>query len=224
MKPSIFPEEDTEEPDDFATAPPDRRYALMQKLPAGEYWTSMDRQPRQDEANVKDTTISLAQRVAILPSMPPAFLRQPTLGSYESQRRPTQKFKALHTQPRGLSQGSFLDYGPFSSFAPSWDSEGAEVGRNMMGAVIQAFTRRRLLRARQARFQLKARSINVPPASLPSSTSVTDTNPTEFAAVAQSKVADSPLSSLSASSPMSENELGILDDGFPSLLPDDSND
>jgi hypothetical protein len=30
-----------------------------------------------------------------------------------------------------------LDYGPFTSFAPSWDSEGAEIGRDCAGAVLE---------------------------------------------------------------------------------------
>lgn len=52
-----------------------------------------------------------------------------------------------HHSPRRISCGRFLNYGPFSSFAPSFDQGGAEVGRNAIGEVIWRNEAKRRFRA-----------------------------------------------------------------------------
>jgi hypothetical protein len=46
------------------------------------------------------------------------------------------KFKPLYMHPRPLSSGTFLDYGSYTSFAPAFDSEGAEIGRDSLGQIL----------------------------------------------------------------------------------------
>lgn len=44
--------------------------------------------------------------------------------------------KNIVQQPRRVSCGKFLDYGPFASFAPTFEQEGTEVGRVKLGEVV----------------------------------------------------------------------------------------
>jgi hypothetical protein len=77
-----------------------------------------------------------AELVAILPSVTAPEVSGssvPTLGSL-SRKFHTKK----HTLPgsRHLSTGSFLDYGPNASFAPSFEQDGVEVGQFALGEVM----------------------------------------------------------------------------------------
>lgn len=57
--------------------------------------------------------------------------------------------RARSIGPRRTSCGAFLDYGPFSSFAPSFEGEGVEVGRFGLGETIWRWEERRRERALQ---------------------------------------------------------------------------
>lgn len=121
--------------------PRKRKYALMQKLPSGEWWTSLDSDITSlDGSDLKKLPTAHAELVAILPSMCTASgTSVPTLGSLS---------RKLHTKkptlpgPRHLSAGSFLDYGPNSSFAPSFEQDGVEVGQFALGEVMWSRLRR----------------------------------------------------------------------------------
>jgi len=113
----------------------------MQKLPLGEWWTSLDSDITSlDGSDLKKLPTAHAELVAILPSMSTASETSvPTLGSLS---------RKLHTKkptlpgPRHLSAGSFLDYGPNSSFAPSFEQDGVEVGQFALGEVMWSRSRR----------------------------------------------------------------------------------
>lgn len=113
-----------------------RKYALMQKLPTGDYWTSLNSDATVDSKELKDLPIGYAELVAILPSIAPCFssLSTPTLGSYKPKKPLAPRPKL--PQPRQVSCGAFLDYGPFTSFAPSFDQAGVEIGRAQLGEVV----------------------------------------------------------------------------------------
>jgi hypothetical protein len=57
-----------------------------------------------------------------------------TLSAYVPKKPPGHRSKLLG--PRHVSCGSFLDYGPHASFAPSFDQEGVEIGREALGEVL----------------------------------------------------------------------------------------
>ncbi|KAH7883926.1 hypothetical protein F5I97DRAFT_1617696 [Phlebopus sp. FC_14] len=115
-----------------------RKYALMQRLPSGTWWTSLnsDFLPSDGKA-IKDLSTANAELVAILPSAPTNVqLETPpssTLGSYVPKKPPGYKSKL--PGPRRVSCGAFLDYGPYASFAPVFDQEGVEIGRSALGEV-----------------------------------------------------------------------------------------
>ena len=132
---------DLSKPVDDPLSSPDlprkRKYALMQKLPSGEWWTSLDSDIASlDGSDLKNLPTALAELVAILPSMSTSEASGasvPTLGSLS---------RKLHTKkptlpgPRHISAGSFLDYGPNSSFAPSFEQDGVEVGQFALGEIM----------------------------------------------------------------------------------------
>ena len=136
---------DSSKPIDDPPASPDltrkRKYALMQRLPSGEWWTSLDSDITSlDGSDLIKLPTAHAELVAILPSMSTASgTSVPTLGSLS---------RKLHTKkptlpgPRHLSAGSFLDYGPNSSFAPSFEQDGVEVGQFTLGEVMWSRLRR----------------------------------------------------------------------------------
>lgn len=137
----------------------------MQKLPNGEYWSSLASTVTHPKALLK-SAVACAQRVAILPSVPPATPVRATLGSLEYINKGPYKFKPLQFQPRQVSQGTFLDYGSYTSFAPSWDSEGAELGRDSVGACLES----RRLRRKEKGKESERTTIDVDPALLESET------------------------------------------------------
>jgi hypothetical protein len=119
----------------------------MQRLPNGEWWTSLNSDnalSSSDGKKLKDLHTAHAQLVAILPSesviihsdsVPSSSTKEvPTLRSLTAQKTGASKSKLLG--PRRISCGTFLDYGPYTSFAPSWDQDGAEVGRKVLGEVL----------------------------------------------------------------------------------------
>ncbi|PPQ98915.1 hypothetical protein CVT24_003546 [Panaeolus cyanescens] len=108
---------------------PTPSYALVQHLPAGDWWSSL--------ASVSDPVIiqpANAEVVAILPT--PSSSNDtpvPTLGSYFT--KPFTLKKPVNSS-RWLTAGSFLDYGLYSSFAPSFDQDGEDIGRRKLGEVL----------------------------------------------------------------------------------------
>ncbi|EIW86379.1 hypothetical protein CONPUDRAFT_140961 [Coniophora puteana RWD-64-598 SS2] len=125
-----------------------RKYALMQRLPTGNWWTSLSSDFAPDTENIKKIQTMNAELVAILPTASSDILKpEPvsglrasdasiptTLGTYVPKKPPGLRSKL--PGPRMLSRGSFLDYGPFSSFAPSFDQDGVEIGQTAYGEVL----------------------------------------------------------------------------------------
>ncbi|KAI6136956.1 hypothetical protein F5141DRAFT_1230360 [Pisolithus sp. B1] len=111
-------------------------YALMQRFPSGSWWTSLssDLVP-SDEKAITDLQTANAELVAVLPSPsdvdllsispPDAKPSSTTLGAYGAKKPPGTKQKL--PGPRRVSCGSFLDYGPYASFGPSFEQDGVEV-------------------------------------------------------------------------------------------------
>jgi hypothetical protein len=136
---------DSSKPIDDPPASPDlprkRKYALMQKLPSGEWWSSLDSDITSlDGSDLMKLPTAHAELVAILPSMSTVSGTSiPTLGSLS---RKLHSKKPTLPGPRHLSAGSFLDYGPNSSFAPSFEQDGVEVGQFALGEVMWSRFRR----------------------------------------------------------------------------------
>ena len=122
----------------------------MQKLPSGEWWTSLNSDIISQGTDLKSLPTGLAELVAIFPapsssSLPP---EPRTLKHYTSSRTPSGTSTPVPPKHRYVSRGSFLDYGPYSSFAPTFDQGGREIGRTVYGEV--------LWRERGNRLRLKA--------------------------------------------------------------------
>lgn len=79
-----------------------------------------------------------AELVSVLPTLPLAPSSLSTLGELQTENRKDSRlrFRPLYIHPRHLGTGSYLDYGPYASFAPSFDSEGAEVGQCGLGEIL----------------------------------------------------------------------------------------
>lgn len=120
-----------------------RRYALVQKLPEGEWWTSSN-SIREGEnglsvSEVKDMRRGYAELASVIPTLPLQPSSMSTLGELQMENRKDSRFRfrPLGIHPRLLATGSFLDYGPYTSFAPFFDSEGAEVGQRGLGEILR---------------------------------------------------------------------------------------
>ena len=145
----------------------------MQRLTTGNWWTSLNSDstfPLNDGRELKDLPTAYAELVAIIPSPSTSLLSTstaaiatpiPTLGSYHSKKHPGSKPKLpMH---RRVSCGTFLDYGSWASFAPSFDQEGAEVGRTQFGEVVWGWEERKRERAdaRRERAEGRGRIIEI---------------------------------------------------------------
>ncbi|KAG2109603.1 uncharacterized protein F5147DRAFT_836563 [Suillus discolor] len=136
-------------PDKISHTGQGKKYALMQRLPSGTWWSSLGSDLLTDSKEFKDLQTANAELVAILPS--PSSLAHSdatskstntltdtqapmTLGAYVPKKPPGHRSKLLG--PRHVSCGSFLDYGPYASFAPTFDQEGVEIGREALGEVL----------------------------------------------------------------------------------------
>ena len=124
------------------------KLALVQRLPTGDWWTSASSDaPTAGGKDLKSLYTAKAELVSIFPSTSGIQLaHKGTLGDYVVKRSPG---VPAHKppQPRRVSCGKFLDYGPYASFAPSFDQDGVEVGRIGMGEVIFYQQMRRRLRS-----------------------------------------------------------------------------
>lgn len=124
-----------------------RKYALVQKLSTGDWWTSLNSDfslPSADKRDLTSLPTAHADLVAILPT-PAAGAdtdTTPTLGSYSTKKPPGPTKNALPSGRR-VSCGTFLDYGAYASFAPSFDQDGMEIGREQLGEVIYGWEMRR---------------------------------------------------------------------------------
>jgi hypothetical protein len=138
-----------------------RKYALVQRLPGGEWWTSSNASREGEQGltaeDAKEMRKGQAELVSIIPALPLSPSSMPTIGELqmEGRKEPRSRFKPLHMHPRTLSSGTFLDYGPHASFAPSFDSEGAEVGRDGLGQMLIGRLERR--KVKEARRKVLAR-------------------------------------------------------------------
>ena len=125
-------------PESSAAATTRHKYALMQKLPSGEWWTSLNSDIISQGTDLKGLSTGHAELVSIFPapsssSLPP---EPRTLKHYTSNRTPSGTSTPVPPKHRYVSRGSFLDYGPYSSFAPTFDQGGREVGRTVYGEVL----------------------------------------------------------------------------------------
>ncbi|KAG1749669.1 uncharacterized protein EDB91DRAFT_1108978 [Suillus paluster] len=143
-------------PDKLSHTGQGKRYALMQRLPSGTWWSSLGSDLLTDSKEFKDLQTANAELVAILPS--PSSLAYSDgdskstitltdtqapmkLGAYVQKKPPGHRLKL--PGPRHVSCGSFLDYGPYASFAPTFDQEGVEIGREALGEVLWGWEHRK---------------------------------------------------------------------------------
>ncbi|KAJ7171828.1 hypothetical protein C8R43DRAFT_26674 [Mycena crocata] len=161
---SILPpdEEPADEPSHPPVATANKRYALMQHLPSGDYWTSANLPlspvslPETGPAQLKDLPTGYADLVAVFPA--------PSLGPEAStstladltRTSPDASKPRNGTGPskRRITRGSFLDYGPYASFAPTWVQDGREVGMRQLGEVY-AQKAQRMRERMQARLEME---------------------------------------------------------------------
>ncbi|KAJ7226019.1 hypothetical protein GGX14DRAFT_512553 [Mycena pura] len=178
---SLLPQEG-EDGETNPVATSSKRYALMQHLPGGDYWTSANLQlPSTTEtgpADLKDLLTGHADLVAIFPtpSVSTDTFTLPKLGDYSRLTPGTQKKWKTPLPGRRVSRGSFLDYGPWSSFAPSWTQDGTEIGMHQMGEVYaqKAKRYRDKLQARQRAIELAQNTVVEEPKKPPSPTESTE--------------------------------------------------
>ncbi|KAF7306484.1 hypothetical protein MIND_00439700 [Mycena indigotica] len=146
---SLFP--DNDEPGSRLLTT--KRYALMQRLPDGDYFTSTN---IDLGADLKDLSTGHADLVAVLPGPSVTSLPSnlPKLGDYHIAKPEANVLRRFHPLPsRRVSHGMFLDYGPYSSFAPTWNQDGAEIGMRQMGEYYAQRAKRhkeRFLAAKEA--------------------------------------------------------------------------
>lgn len=117
----------------------------MQHLPAGDYWTSLNADIHNSSKKLKDLSLGHAELAAVfpVPSTSSSTTPVPTLGSYHV-NKPSAGQLPEHRQ---VSTGSFLDYGMWASFAPSFDHSGEVVGRSEIGELL--YRREQRKRARE---------------------------------------------------------------------------
>ncbi|KAK7040631.1 hypothetical protein R3P38DRAFT_2769158 [Favolaschia claudopus] len=167
---SLLPQEPT---DDDPSSPrfvagSNKRYALMQSLPGNAtYWSSANLPPTSapdtGPSALKDLPTGHAHLVAVFPtpSTSASTSTLPKLGDYA--RAPVLSYdsgRSKHVAPtaqRRVTCGSFLDYGAFASFAPSWVGNGREIGQRQLGEVYaqRAQRYREKLEARQRAVELQ---------------------------------------------------------------------
>jgi hypothetical protein len=164
---SLFaPEESTEEPSDDVSRPSSStsdvsqprklRYALVQHLSSTDWWTSLNSElALADAYKLTELSTANANLVAVLPtpvaSSNASSSAVPTLGSYN-----TASVVSSYPLPVGrkVSVGTFLDYGVYASFAPTFEQEGRIVGRNQIAEVIWSQAEKRRQRGRRGRIQV----------------------------------------------------------------------
>lgn len=142
------------------------KYALVQKLPTGELWTSLDTDfVDSDDKPLTDLGTGYAQLAAILPSSS-SSKPVPTFGDLHSGKKQNSLYKPPTS--RRISCGTFLDYGPYASFAPTFDNDGGDIGQFGVSSVLwrgheksQAREKARILKERMQQ-KLAAQAKNIP--------------------------------------------------------------
>lgn len=71
--------------------------------------------------------------VAVFPHPYSSTTQVPNLGSYH--KVPVVPLNKTLPEPRKITAGSFLDYGPWTSFAPTFEQENSDLGRTELGQV-----------------------------------------------------------------------------------------
>lgn len=146
--------EDATPQEEVITAQRRRKYALMQRLPSGDWWSSLNSDPLgSPEFSSADLSTGHAEAVSILPFPSTIPDNIPTLGDLHIGKKQVAKGKA--PDARSVSCGTFLDYGPYASFAPTFDSNGAGVGRNEISGIIWRRYQKGKLRAKAAALREK---------------------------------------------------------------------
>jgi hypothetical protein len=122
-----------------------KKYALIQHLPAGDYWTSLNADIHNSSKKLKDLSLGHAELAAVfpVPSSSSSATPVPTLGSYHVNKLVAGQLP----EHRRVSAGSFLDYGIWASFAPSFDHNGEVAGRSEIGELL--YRREQRKRARE---------------------------------------------------------------------------
>ncbi|KAF8060994.1 hypothetical protein FPV67DRAFT_317620 [Lyophyllum atratum] len=131
------------------------KYALVQHLPSQDYWTSLNSDSALTSA-LKRLPTAHAELVAVFPTpASPPKNPVPTLGSYISSR-PLPSAKHLPAQ-RSVTTGTFLDYGHWASFAPSFDHNAEVAGRRELGFALYASHEKRQKRVAALRERREGR-------------------------------------------------------------------
>ena len=149
--------------DDFH--PPRRlRYALVQHLATTDWWTSLHSDlPSTALRKLTELNTANANLVTVL-TTPAASTSSstasiPRLGSYNSHLSTT---RWSDSGGRKLTSGSFLDYGPHASFAPTFEQDGRVVGRHQLGEVLWRQENRRRQRGLRGKIPEEAQDEHVP--------------------------------------------------------------
>ena len=127
-----------------------RKYALVQRLPTGDWWSSLASSypsSSNDGKDLKDLPTAYADLVSVLPAPSSTFADPPTLGAYIRKSSSARSETVAHRQ---VPCGKFLDYGPYATFAPVVEQDGVEVGAARLGEVIWHQERERRRQRRQA--------------------------------------------------------------------------
>lgn len=137
-----------------------RLYALVQRLPSGDWWSSATI-PRGGSvgitrAEASALTTKQAELAMVVPSLPLLPSEVPTLGTLKPPALKPSKdpgWQGTYLPQRKLHAPKLLDWGPYMSFAPVYDATDCELGP---GAAFQttyeSIVRRK---ARAARKQLE---------------------------------------------------------------------
>ncbi|KAJ6569635.1 hypothetical protein B0H19DRAFT_1136382 [Mycena capillaripes] len=161
---SLLPQERSDDDPHKFVATNNKRYALMQHLPGGDYWTSanlpLTSAPETGPADLKELPTGHADLVAIFPAPSASSTAVPKLGDYARAQLEPPRAKNVPAQRR-VTCGAFLDYGPWASFAPSWVQNGREIGMRQMGEVYaqSAQRYRERLQARQHALELQQAAV-----------------------------------------------------------------
>ncbi|KDR85260.1 hypothetical protein GALMADRAFT_218354 [Galerina marginata CBS 339.88] len=117
---------------DSAPPRPKPSYALVQRLPSGDYWSSVARL----DSLPKNLHTAHAELVAVFPdpSSSSPHTSVPTLATYST--KPLSQKRPPPLAHRRLTTGAFLDYGLYSTFAPTFDQDGEVVGKNQLGQAL----------------------------------------------------------------------------------------
>ncbi|TCD68809.1 hypothetical protein EIP91_009676 [Steccherinum ochraceum] len=132
-----------------------RKYALVQKMASGDWWSSVNTTAppvSEDGKELTDLPTGHAALAVILPTASAANQNHGiTLASYARKR--TGPMDSIES--RQVTSGRFLDYGPYASFAPTFDQTCTEVGRMALGEVLFQKEKKRRLKALQDRVRAK---------------------------------------------------------------------